>query len=184
MKRLIARFGPRLVARTTARAPDFIIGGHDDPYLIRWYITPWRRWLDTPPEQRRWWQWRWLSKWLPTIYLHEFRRSDDDRALHDHPWLFNASVLLSGQYTEHTIAAGGIHRRQVLTAGDTRFRWGAAPHRVELTDGDCHTLFVTGPVVRRWGFHCPDAGWVHWRDFTAPDDAGAVGRGCGESGNG
>ena len=64
------------------------------------------------------------------LYLHEFSRSDDDRALHDHPWLFNLSVLLSGTYVEHTIDAGGIHPGRVSGsqhhdargARDTRWR--------------------------------------------------------------
>lgn len=39
-------------------------------------------------------------------------RSDDDRALHDHPWV-NMSILLEGTYTEHTIAQGGVHHATV-----------------------------------------------------------------------
>jgi hypothetical protein len=34
------------------------------------------------------------------VYLHHFLRSDDDRALHDHPWI-NLSLLLDGCYLEH-----------------------------------------------------------------------------------
>ncbi len=178
---LFTRVALWLIYRTTRRAPDFIIGGRERPYLLRWYLTPWRGWWrDVPESARSRWQ-RFVlggARLLPNVYLHQFRRSDDDRALHDHPWLFNASVLLDGRYIEHTIDAGGIHRRRELRAGALRLRWGRAPHRVELIDGPCWTLFVMGPVVRQWGFHCPAQGWVHWRDFTAADDAGAVGRGC------
>lgn len=197
--KLIRTLGVRLIQRVSARRPDFVIGGADRPYLLRWYLTPWRGWWrDVPEHQRTRWQRvvLWCVRKLPNAYLHQFLRSDDDRALHDHPWLFNASVLLQGSYTEHTIAAGGIHVRTELRAGAVRFRWGGAPHRVELQViggydlssevgggsgtwyAPCWTLFITGPVVREWGFHCPERGWVHWRDFTAADDAGAVGRGC------
>jgi hypothetical protein len=143
-----------------ARQPDFVIGGKEEPYLLRWWLIPRNR--------------------LFNIYIHKFLRSDDDRALHDHPWLFNCSILLDGMYWEHTLR--GV---RLLAAGDWKFRWGGAPHRVELLQPlanfgrpvVCWTLFVTGPVVREWGFHCPK-GWVHWKKFTDSRDAGHVGAGC------
>jgi hypothetical protein len=147
-----------LIARITRRAPDFVIGGHERPYLRRWFVIPRNRFFN--------------------VYLHQFLRSDDDRALHDHPWV-NLSVLLRGAYVEHTIAAGGIEHRTVRMAGDWAFRWtGRLAHRIEVTD-PCWTLFITGPRYREWGFHCPDTGWIHWKRFTAADDPGAIGPGCG-----
>lgn len=184
----------RLIYRATRRPPDFVIGGGERPYLRRWWLTPWRRWAARAEADPT----RWnrllgrISDWLPNVYLHQFLRSDDDRALHDHPWA-NASLLLRGCYVEHTIAAGGIHERHWLQAGDWRIRWsGRLAHRVELTraiaivDGQtvnvgdelpCWTLFITGPRYRQWGFHC-EHGWVHWRQFTATHDRGSVGKGC------
>lgn len=148
----------RLIDRAMRREPDQIIGGREDPYLLRWWLLPRNKLLN--------------------VYLHHFLRSDDDRALHDHPWA-NASWLLRGEYLEHTIAAGGINRRTRLEAGAVRVRWtGRLAHRVELNAGPCWTLFVTGPRYREWGFHCPDAGWIHWERFTADDDPGAIGKGC------
>jgi hypothetical protein len=148
----------RLIARVTRRAPDFVIGGAERPYLRRWWVIPRNRFLN--------------------VYLHEFLRSDDDRALHDHPWS-NVSILLRGNYVEHTIAAGGVEFAQQLRAGQIRVRpSGKFAHRIELTNGPCWTLFITGPRYREWGFHCPRAGWVHWKRFTAADDIGAVGQGC------
>jgi hypothetical protein len=147
-----------LIARVTRRAPDFIIGGADRPYLLRWFVIPRNK--------------------VFNVYLHNFRRSDDDRALHDHPWA-NASILLRGRYVDHTIAAGGISHRQELEAGAVRIRWtGRIAHRVELTDGPCWSLFITGPRYRQWGFHCPEQGWIHWEKFTAPEDIGSIGKGC------
>lgn len=147
-----------LIDKVTKRNPDFVIGGADEPYLYRWWVIPRNR--------------------VFNIYLHKFMRSDDDRALHDHPWA-NVSVLLKGRYVEHTIAAGGIHQRRELEEGDVRVRLtGKIAHRVELTDGDCWSLFITGPVYREWGFHCPLRGRVHWKDFTNERDHGAIGRGC------
>lgn len=172
----------RLIARATRRTPDFVIGGNARPYLRRWWLTPWRRWTEAAkshprPLVRALGR---LGELLPCVYLHQFLRSDDDRALHDHPWA-NLSILLRGVYVEHTIDAGGIHRRDVLIAGDWRLRWsGRIAHRVELTVGPCWSLFITGSRYREWGFHCADAGWVHWKRFTAPHDKGDVGRGCAQ----
>lgn len=139
------------------RPPDHVIGGAERPYLLRWWAIPRNR--------------------LFNIYLHEFRRSDDDRALHDHPW-FNCSVLLSGRYIEHTIAAGGVHRKVERRAGAVKFRAPWSAHRVELIDGQvCRTLFITGPRLRAWGFHCPE-GWRPWRKFTTGPNGETTGKGC------
>lgn len=156
MNRLLKAITRRCLRIMASRPPDFVIGGHDNPYLLRWYAIPRNR--------------------LFNIYLHEFRRSDDDRALHDHPW-FNVSLLLEGRYIEHTIAAGGVNARTLRQAGDWKFRAPWAAHRVELDGAPCRTLFITGPVQRSWGFHCPQ-GWRHWRVFTDARDTGSIGRGC------
>jgi hypothetical protein len=141
-----------------SRAPDFVIGQPGNDYLRRWFVIPRNRFFN--------------------VYLHHFIRSDDDRALHDHPW-WNVSLLLDGEYVEHTIPAGGVNRRILYRGGDLKFRSARYAHRVELTAGACWSLFITGPRVRDWGFHCP-LGWVPWQKFTAPDNPGEIGRGCGE----
>lgn len=133
------------------RPPDLVIGNN---YLRRWWIIP--------------------RNQACNLYLHEFRRSDDDRALHDHPWP-NTSYVLRGRYREHT--PEGIYER---VAGDVVSRPAEALHRVELYPGETAvTLFMTGPKVREWGFQCPQ-GWVHWQDFTSSTDYSQVGKGCGE----
>lgn len=134
------------------RNPDFVIGDPEDPYLRRWWVIPRNR--------------------LFNIYLHHFLHSDDDRALHDHPWLFNCSILVKGTYYEVTFSGACRRRRWV-----PYFRWGKAAHRVELVSREVWTVFITGPVVRDWGFYCPQ-GWRHWREFTDPGNEGATGGGC------
>ncbi len=140
------------------RRPDFVVGTPEAPYLRRWWLVP--------------------RNPLCNVYLHQFLRSDDDRALHDHPWPW-ASLVLVGGYTEHTILAGGIHVRREYQPGALRVHGPRFAHRIELpAGGACWTLFITGPRVRGWGFHCP-AGWRPWRIFTNPTTGGAtVGRGC------
>lgn len=109
------------------------------------------------------------------IYLHKFMRSDEDLALHDHPWV-NLSILLEGFYVEHTIAPGGVHERVMRIAGEMKLRGAKSAHRIEIRE-PCWTLFITGPVIRTWGFHCP-RGWVPWKQFVDDRDHGSVGRGC------
>jgi hypothetical protein len=159
------------------RNPDFIIGGKERPYMLRWWLTPWSKcYRDIPDTMKT--RWQWFVSRLPGVYLHYIMRSDDDRALHDHPWR-NVSILLRGSYVEHTIEAGGIHKRVRCVAGDVVFRKPLTAHRLEIDSGPCVSLFLCGFRVRSWGFHCPN-GWVDWKDFTAPDDAGAIGKGCGQ----
>ena len=138
------------------REPDFVIGNRNNPYLERWWIIPRNRFFN--------------------IYLHRFLKSDDDRALHDHPWI-NCSILINGEYVEHTIAAGGIQYRNHYVTGDIKFRRAKYAHRVELINGQCWTLFITGPVIREWGFHCVH-GWRRWQEFVDQRDSGQIGRGC------
>jgi len=160
-KRLATALWRHLYPMANGREPDAIIGEKSNPYLLRWWLIP--------------------RNPVFNVYLHLFLRSDDDRALHDHPWL-HLSILLEGAYTEHTIRAGGINRRIRRTAGDLKLRGPRAAHRIELTDGSCWTLFITGPRIRTWGFHCTTAGWVPWNIFTHDEgNVSTIGRGCGEA---
>lgn len=147
-----------------AREPHFIIGGRDRPYLLRWWLIPRNPVLN--------------------IYVHQFLRSDDDRALHDHPYLWNVSWLMAGNYMEWIPSSAGsqVPLPMFRKSGDVVRRWGPAPHRIQLhrAGGEeiaCWTLFITGPRVREWGFHCA-RGWIPWQQFTDARDAGAIGKGC------
>lgn len=159
--------------RTTAyRARDVRIPGDESvsPYMWRWWKIP--------------------RNWAFNIYFHTILRSDDDTALHDHPW-FNFSIVLEGGYFEHTILAGGVHRKVWYGPGSVRFRpWGSFAHRLELakdlamsrqygvgqasgeilkaefTELPAKTIFVTGPTLRRWGFHHPER-WVDAYEWDA-----------------
>jgi len=132
------------------REPDQQIGGTPgDPYMRRWYIL-----RDNETQAGH-------------VYLHHILHSDDDRALHDHPWE-SCSIILRGSIRE--ILPDGS---RVLHAGDIVYRDAQSAHRLELINGQpAWTLFMTGSWERSWGFHCPE-GWKPWRLFEA---AG----GCGE----
>jgi hypothetical protein len=146
------------------RPPDVIIGGTDHPYLLRWWVIPRNRFLN--------------------VYLHKFLRSDEERALHDHPWP-SISILLRGGFYEHhpeghpTLhLAPEIIRRDAITAHRTqlleRLPWASTDPVPPVT------LFITGPKCREWGFLCPQ-GWRHWKQFVAGHDPRTgLSRGCGE----
>lgn len=146
------------------RSPDFVIGTPESPYLNRWYVIPRNRFFN--------------------VYLHQILRSDDDRALHDHPWV-NLSIVLRGAYRE--IMPSG-HPRHVgnemlkwRRRGSMVARWPSSAHRLEIDAGrPCWSLFITGPKVREWGFWCPQ-GWKVWTAFVDSGNTGAVGPGCGEA---
>lgn len=162
-----------LVLRLSTK-PSFVIGNEERPNLLRWYLIPRNRWFN--------------------IYLHCFLRDDDDRALHDHPWpSLSLSLGCPRSHEPHTIDAlaelGEVYRAR---DGSERLRWIGAgalvwrgptfAHRMIVPSPGTLTIFVTGPVMREWGFHCPQ-GWRHWKDFTAyatGGSAGQIGRGCGE----
>jgi quercetin dioxygenase-like cupin family protein len=120
-----------------SRPRDFEIGHN---YLKRWWVVP--------------------RNQFANVYLHEVTGPDDDRAMHDHPWM-NTSVIISGGYIEHT--PEGVFERH---EGDVITRPAEALHRLELLPGVERTisLFFTGPRVREWGF-MTDHGWVHYKEF-------------------
>jgi hypothetical protein len=136
------------------RSPDFVIWQDNQVYMNRWWIIPRNKWFN--------------------IYLHQFLRSDEDRALHDHPW-WNISFLLRGTYLEHKLA-GSVKLRK---PGFPVFRFATTAHRVELIEGkSVWSLFITGRRIRTWGFYCPN-GWVPWREFVEIVPGGNKnGKGC------
>jgi hypothetical protein len=134
------------------RAPDRIIG---EKYLHRWHLIPRNPYFN--------------------VMLHKFIGSDDDRALHDHPWV-SLSFLLKGELIEVLQSDWGNQKWRYIKRFRPVFRRAVHAHRLILIEGPAWTLFITGPVIRSWGFHCPNK-WVHWRDFTDSTGNG-IGRGC------
>lgn len=147
------------IKRIFHRPPDFTIGDRADPYMLRWYVIPRNRWFN--------------------IYLHRVCKSDDDRALHDHPWA-SLSIILRGSYWEIT-EVDGVDCWTKYRRGRFIYRSSTYSHRLFLTDDKpCWTLFITGKRVRDWGFYCPK-GWVPWQEFTSGDITGNTrGKGCGD----
>jgi len=93
------------------------------------------------------------------LMINYFHRSDEDRALHDHPWTFYSLILWRG-YLEHT--RGGVQRIRPRRIIKRKPWW---THRVELIDAKpACTLVWTGRRVRVWGFHTEE-GWKDWQTF-------------------
>lgn len=108
------------------------------------------------------------------LSLHNILRSDNDDALHDHPWLFYLTIILTGGYWEHT-PKGRFWRGP----GSVLFRWGTTRHRLELdpSKGETWTLFTMGPHIREWGF-CDMAGmwWIRWFEYLHADPLKSIKR--------
>jgi hypothetical protein len=167
--RLLDRLFPAATdARVSAR---FAVYRHHlseggDPYMLRYILqTPWG-----------------------TLRLHNIRRSDRDRHLHDHPWDFT-SFLLTGGYTEELPGS----RRVRISLAHGGVAWKDEPNRrvwpwlsvVRHAASDLHklhltapvwTLVWTGPRIRDWGFQTED-GWVCWRTYLGIPMAERVARG-------
>ena len=96
-----------------------------------------------------------------TAYLPHFVSGDDERNVHDHPWLWAFSVILAGGYTEERLRwfdpdcgfALDLRRMFPLRINIIGPR---AFHRIIKPKPGTWTLFVHGPRVKRWGFleHC------------------------------
>lgn len=135
-----------MLARWKRRYRLIEVGG--DPYLLRLYLMHWKRDL------------------LPGVFLHCFLRGDNDRDLHNHPWKWALSVILTGGYVEERRDdAGEVHRRTVRPGAVNLIRANDF-HRVELLDDRCWTLFIAGPRLQQWGFWNRDTG-----AFTPAEDS-------------
>lgn len=168
----LAKWLQVLADKHMQRKPSIIIGGDEDPYMLRWYCIPRNRALN--------------------IYLHKIVRSDDDRALHDHPWP-SLSLTLSGGVTEqYWDVKRARERTRMFWFGDLIYRSASFRHRLIVDSKQpTITLFITGPRIRSWGFWCPNYGdarhafgshrFVPWRKFTTGPNGETIGKGCGET---
>ena len=158
----------RAIALSESRPPDFVIGDPNEPYMMRWWWLPRNKWFN--------------------IYIHRFLKDDDDRALHDHPW-WSFSIMCQGYIREEYLrlnrTPGSTYTayRDLLPGGWPLFRSSTFAHRIIVMKALDHklplTIFITGPKIREWGFHCKKA-WRHWKDYVDTTVVGEIGRGCGE----
>lgn len=147
-------------AKGIERDPDFIVGEKSDPYLRRWWIIPRNKYFN--------------------IYLHNMLRDDSD-VLHDHPW-WSLSFVLSDGLVENYVSVppNGERKQRTIKQGTFVWRSSIFAHQLVVVK-PAWTIFMTGPVIREWGFWCP-RGWKHWKDYAQVKDGVSVAdKGCGES---
>jgi hypothetical protein len=171
---LAVKLGPAIVWLAKF-SPYFHLKNKDgSPYMDRyWVIFP--RWI--------------TGGW--GVRVHVIRSSDDDRALHDHPWDFKSIILKDGYWEVFgvyddwktaqiiSIKLGyqwkfepqsgkfvvGMYRK----AGDVNIADATRVHRIRLhkfndTEQAATTLFFTGPRKQSWGF-MENGVKVPWREY-------------------
>lgn len=145
IQRLIDKLCWRIVEAFPKRTRLIQTDGAD--YLLRFYIKH--------------------NGMFPGLYLHKFFRGDVDRDLHNHPWKWSMSFILTGGYVEERDAIVGIEVRDIRP-GHFNFLSGEDFHRVHLTDpaNGAWTLFCSGPEVQGWGFRDRDTGeYIPWENY-------------------
>lgn len=145
-----SRIMNRLLYKLSNTLPCKIISDTDEPYLERYYLT---------------------TLFGVRIYLHRFVGSDPDRGLHDHPWAWGASLILSGWYMEES--RSGTRKVQWFNAFTGDFF-----HRVVIPEGgpkEVWTLFAhRAGDVKAWGFMrqvggaAQDTAFI-WSRYIYPD---------------
>lgn len=152
INRLFERFEPFMV-RACATASRFARNRRTfytdtDPYLTRFYLTKHSREEGVVDPQK-----------LLGVYLHYFHRGDVDYALHNHPWHWSFSLILTNGYLEQRWdpKTRSIQTRKVRPGSVNVIRANDF-HRVDLLDPSkgAWTLFFSGRRVREeWGFWLP-----------------------------
>jgi hypothetical protein len=155
-------------------------GTPENPYLLRIYVSP------RDPQFK--WLWTALRLYadigeydpkifqgVPHFYLHYFFRGDADIEVHNHPWRFSMSVILTGGYVEERWDP--IHKvleTRHLSPGDINVIRSDDFHRVTLKEPDrgCWTLFLSSDRLdfkngHDWGFMDPKTQkYTPWGEFV------------------
>jgi hypothetical protein len=99
-----------------------IVNCDGDPYLHRWYV------FQTRPI---------------SLFVHKFVRSDEDRALHDHPWPFLVIPIWRG-YWEHSERLIWSYRATYETGG----KWEKIPGSLAPAPFRCRVRPILGTRLR------------------------------------
>lgn len=188
------------ITKLFKRAPDFTIHRGAGVYLRRWYIIPRNRWFnmylhhfvqsDDPRalHDHPWWSCSIILRGGYYEVVPKLEPTRIDARTH-------TDLLYGPRLSEKYRRAFAHHYQDTKKiwrpARSIRWRGALAAHRIELaTDGpdwkghpverQAWTLFITGPVERKWGFWCK-RGWVPYDEYVAKVEGGNdIGAGCGE----
>lgn len=100
------------------------------------------------------------------IRLHGIVLPDQRQPLHNHPFAWWWSFVISGGYIETRREPGGpLEFRVYAPCGKNGMRGPATFHRIETVRPRTWTLFVHGKRIARWGFQMPDGTYVDADDY-------------------
>jgi hypothetical protein len=149
----LARVMCKKFVKTIPRRRDINNRAGDAVYLERYYL------FGGPSEEGEW------ADSSLQVCVHRFCRSDEDGALHNHPWEQSVSFILAGGYIEERRVGDQVETRlhqpfdfNLISANDF--------HRVDLIEDDCWTIFVSGKKTQSWGFWDRNTKiFKSWREF-------------------
>ncbi len=138
----------------TANRPARLITINDQPYLERYFVGRWRG---------------------VTFYLHRYVSSDNERFLHNHPWTWSRSIVLSGGYDEEVVTDLAIESQSGCLTMDRRINWwnridGNHFHRIANAAPGTWTLFFhseRAQLIR--GCMTFEKGWGFLEPALLPD---------------
>jgi hypothetical protein len=156
---------------TSRLAPPRIIYDRNgvSPYLSRWYLIG----APTMPDGSHPYESNgapregavWKNKRFG-LYIHKFHRGDDEQELHNHPWKWAISLVLTGGYIEERRDKRNAVPIRVILPWRFNFIRSGDFHRVDLLGTEAYTLFLVGPKFKGWGFWNRESGkfWP-WREY-------------------
>jgi len=117
-------------------------------YLVRYYLLR-KSWHNLPF----------------SVYIHHFNAPDWDRSLHDHPWIWGLSFIVSGGYVEERFNSK-TKKIDLITRNPWRINYlrGSDFHRIKELKGDVWTIFVSGKRTKKWGFMSDDGQYLEAKD--------------------
>lgn len=84
------------------------------------------------------------------LRVHVWLRSDDKRYKHSHPWWF-CTLVVKGSYKD-VYDSEGQEKSDKLNRFSFRFRKSNHKHYVDIPEGGCVTILLTGRPKQKWGF--------------------------------
>jgi hypothetical protein len=88
------------------------------------------------------------------VFLHHFYSGDQDLDLHNHPWFFSGSLILTGGYKEEYFDKKGNVASRLFKSGNINLIRPNTYHRIDLLPElpPTWTLFFSLPRIQNWGF--------------------------------